>query len=365
MALNRRIGVIGSAIRVPADANGQSLEELLYDLVQSALDDANLTIENIDGIVVAANDQFDGRAISVMMASGSVGGVDRDILSTPSASEHAFVMGVMRVASSQYRTQLIVSWSPTEAHSLSEAERLAADPYFHRRLPLDDLASFSLQASALKGQVHDVEVIASEFDKARGPSGSYDANRSMILPGMVTPPVTGAVAMIVADSDFIQEHGLSSIAWLKGMGWATEPGFLGDRDLSRAPALEAARDHAYGEASITHPRGAFDIIEIADPTPYQSLIALDALGLSRRNEWMKDVAAGTFAPDGPVRFNPSGGARAANPVYCTGLRSIAEAADQVRGVSKFQNGPVNTALAHAASGFAMQYQSVIVFGGQN
>ena len=365
MALNRRIGVIGSAIRVPADANGQSLEELLYDIVQIALADAKLTIDDIDGIVVAANDQFDGRAISVMAASGSVGGVDRDILSTPSASEHAFVMGVMRVASGQYRTQLIVSWSPTEAHSLSEAQRLAADPYFHRRLPLDDLASFSLQASALSGQVQDAEAIAVEFDKARGPSAQHDSRRSLISSGMVTPPVTGAVAMIVADAEFIQERGSSPVAWLKGMGWATEPGFLGDRDLARAPALEAARDHAYGEAGIADPRQAFDVVEIADPTPYQSLIALDALGLSKRDEWAKDLAGGAFSADGSIRMNPSGGARAANAVFCTGLRSIAEAADQVRGVSKFQSGLVKTALAHAASGFAMQYQSVVVFGRQN
>ena len=49
-----------------------------------------------------------------MMASGSVGGVDRDIMSTPSASEHAFILGALRVATGQFRTQLVVSWSPTE-----------------------------------------------------------------------------------------------------------------------------------------------------------------------------------------------------------------------------------------------------------
>ena len=85
----------------------------MYAVTRSALADAGLAIEDIDGIVVAANDQLDGRAISVMMASGSVGGVDRDILSTPSAAEHAFVLGAMRIASGQFRTQLVVSWSPT------------------------------------------------------------------------------------------------------------------------------------------------------------------------------------------------------------------------------------------------------------
>ena len=114
------------------------------------LQDAGLTIEDIDGIVVASNDQFDGRAISVMMASGPTGGVDRDILSTPSASEHAFILGALRVATGQFRTQLVVSWSPTEASSLPEAQRLGADPYFHRALPLDELSAHALQASVME-----------------------------------------------------------------------------------------------------------------------------------------------------------------------------------------------------------------------
>src|SRR6202020_2190075 len=128
----------------------RSLEEMIYDTAQLALADAGITIDDIDGIVVAANDQFDGRSISVMMASGSVGGVDRDIMSTPSASEHAFIMGALRVATGQFRTQLIVSWSPTEVSSMSEAQRLGADPYFHRALPLDELSAHALQASALE-----------------------------------------------------------------------------------------------------------------------------------------------------------------------------------------------------------------------
>ncbi len=126
MALNRRIAVIGSAISAPVTDEAKSLEELLFDVAQAAMRDAGLDADQIDGIVVASNDQFDGRAISIMAASGSVGGVDRDILSTPSAGEHAFVMGVLRVASGQYETQLVVSWSPVEASSLSEAQRLGA-----------------------------------------------------------------------------------------------------------------------------------------------------------------------------------------------------------------------------------------------
>lgn len=92
------------------------------------------------------------------------------------------------------------------------------------------------------------------------------------------------------------------------------------------------------------------------------MIALEGLGLSGRDDWEKDLAAGRFSADGRLPVNPSGGTRAVNAVYCTGLMRIAAAADQVRGKARRQIANVRTALAHAASGVAMQYQTVIVLG---
>lgn len=353
--------MIGSAISAPVTGLGRSLEEILYDVAQTALRDADLAIEDIDGIVVAANDQLDGRAISVMMASGSVGGVERDILSTPSAGEHAFVMGVLRVASGQYETQLVLAWSPTEAHPMPEAERLAADPYFHRRLPLDELSAFALQASALRSKVPEAQAVAEAL--AGGKPDGEGCARWPITAAMTSPAVTGAVALVLASEDFVAARGGTRPAWVRGMGWATEPGFLGDRDLSRAPALEAAAEHAYAEAGITDPAAMFDVAEVSDPTPYQQLIALDGLGLSRPAQWSRDVGQGKIRLGGKVPVNPSGGFLATNPVYCAGLIRITEAANQVRGSAGIhQVAGAKTALGHAASGFAMQYQTVVVLG---
>ena len=50
-------------------------------------------------------------------------------------------------------------------------------------------------------------------------------------------------------------------------------------------------------------------------------------------------------------------------MFCGGLVRIAEAAQQVRGLAgAHQAAPARTALAHAASGPAMMYQTVVVFG---
>ena len=328
-----------------------------FDVAQAALADAGLGIDDIDGVVVAANDQMDGRAISIMAASGSVGGVGRDILSTPSAAEHAFIMGVLRIASGQYRTQLVVSWSPTEASSLPEVERISADPYFHRRLPLDDLSAFALQASALGAKAPHAHEIARSMAP---PDASF--RRWPLTTSMTPPPQTAAVALVLCSEAFAAGRAGAN-AWIKGMDWATEASFLGDRDLASAPALERAAARAYEEAGVTRPRGEIDVIEASDPTPYQLLLSLEAMRLSPRDAWAHDMRSG--APDlgGKPLVNPSGGSRALNGVYCNGLIRIAEAALQVRGAAGGrQAADVRIAVAQAASGPAMQYQTVVVFG---
>ncbi len=108
MGKRPQVGVIGSAVFAPRYPERTSLEESLHAVTQSAPRDAGLSIEEIDGIVVASCDQLDGRAIATMAASGSVGGVGRDIFSTPSSSEHAIVLAALRMRSGIYNTQLVV-----------------------------------------------------------------------------------------------------------------------------------------------------------------------------------------------------------------------------------------------------------------
>ncbi|MDQ4059922.1 MAG: hypothetical protein M3145_02300, partial [Pseudomonadota bacterium] len=89
------------------------------------------------------------------------------------------------------------------------------------------------------------------------------------------------------------------------------------------------------------------------------------LGLAARDSWADRIASGAFDSGGPLPVNLSGGTLCINPVFCTGLIRIAEAANQVRGRAGAHQVPnAKTALAHAASGFAMQYQSVVVLGGE-
>ena len=234
------IGIAGCAIHAPQGSDSRSLEESIYAVTWAALRDAGFEIEDIEGIVVAGNDELDGRAISVMAASGSVGGVDRDILSTPSAAEHAFVLGALRIASGQFATQLVVAWN---------------DPYWHRALPQDELAAHGLQAGAVEHAMPGIRKTASAIvrknrvhgamaypDRPLGPVekafiAAGKPTRWPLTDTMVCPPGFGLVAMVLAERATIASRKIEHVAWIRGMGWATEPGFLGDRDLSRGNGL--------------------------------------------------------------------------------------------------------------------------------
>jgi acetyl-CoA C-acetyltransferase len=180
---------------------------------------------------------------------------------------------------------------------------------------------------------------------------------------MTTEPVTGSVAVVLASPSFVRQRGLRDVAWVHGMGWATEPSFLGDRNLATAPALSAAAQRAYADAGVTDPGTAFDLAEITDATPYSELLAYDALSLCPRRDWQARLAAGDFNRGGRFPVNLSGGVLTWNPIFCTGLIRIAEIANQIRGrVGAHQLPNARRGLAHAGSGFAMQYQAAVVLG---
>ena len=275
----------------------------------------------------------------------------------------------------------MVSWSPLETSSISETQRLSNDPYFHRSLPLDDLSSHALQANALEAQVPGLRGAAIAVTQKNRHQGAIAYPHLSAFPsepvtiaggkmlrwplteGMVSKPAFGAVAIVLASEDWIEERKINQAAWVHGMGWATETAFLGDRDLATLPSLRAAAKQAYDDAGISDPSTAFDLAEVADATAYQELVALEGLGLCDRTQWVQATANGQFAEGGATPTNLSGGATSFNPVFCTGLMRMAEAANQARGrAGPHQQPGVQKTVAHGASGFAMQYNTVVVFG---
>ncbi len=96
-------------------------------------------------------------------------------------------------------------------------------------------------------------------------------------------------------------------------------------------AVVNASEKAYKKAGIK--ASDVDVAEIHDCFSIAEAIATEDLGLSKRGEGARDIAAGKMTlGKGKVVTNPSGGLKACgHPVGATGIKQIVEITEQLRG----------------------------------
>ena len=68
-----KVGIIGVAQTKYRRYNPASHAEMAYQVTREALEDAGLTIEDIDNTVTVCNDFWDGRTISCMTITEATG----------------------------------------------------------------------------------------------------------------------------------------------------------------------------------------------------------------------------------------------------------------------------------------------------
>ncbi len=381
-----QVAIVGVAQTSGAAGNGRTLEECIHDTVREVLGRAGVTHEALDTIVAASSDQVDGRAISIMLTSGALGGYGKDVLDTPSAGEHALVLAWLRLLTGAYHAALVVSWSGLEVNDLRTVQNLSCDPIFHRQLGLHDLASHGLQAGAYQSRYGvDARAAAQVAAKNRAagarnplatlrtPVSAEEVLDSPVVAWplrelMLPPDSAGVVALVLVSGERAAElgrRGAGRAAWLRGVGWSLDSYWLGQRNLAELTSLRSAAQRAYAMAGLRQPLAELDVAELHDVTAYHELMAYEALGFCAAGEGARLIAEGRTGPDGALPCNPSGGSLSDNPYFATGLVRVAEAARQVTGQAGACQVPgARLALAHASSGFAAQGNSVFILSGE-
>jgi len=113
-----------------------------------------------------------------------------------------------------------------------------------------------------------------------------------------------------------------------------------------------AAEELYRRNGIENPLEYFDVFEMYDPSAWWGVDWLKDFFLLEGDEHMKLVEEKEIMIDGRMPINPSGGVLAANPIGATAMVRVAEAARQVRGNAgphQIQR-PVNHALASSFGG---------------
>ena len=166
------------------------------------------------------------------------------------------------------------------------------------------------------------------------------------------PPISdGACAVVLASEDAAKAA--AAPAWIRGMTYYCEAENAAHRSMIQSEPLTIAAQQAYKQAGITNPRRQCDVIEVQEPYTCFELSYYEGLGLCPPGSAADLIASGATQMDGDIPVNPSGGCMGANPIGATGLIRLAEVAQQVRGrAGEHQIPDARVGLMQAGGGWA-------------
>ena len=314
-----------------------SLDEMVFSAASAALRDAGCTVNDIDGICLAASDQLDGRAISSMLLAGPAGGYLKDEIKVTEDSSLALAAAAIRVEAGAAHRVLAVSWSPSSESDPNTAVGVNVDPVFARPIGAHPMAHEGMEVGRYcalhRLDPHAFDAVATRM------SGRPSLGQSVALPlheHHIPPATDGAVAVVVTAQPTPVE--------LAGFSWAIDPPSPASRSGDPGALLESVvaavlRDAGEGGPWVHR-------VETTDRNVFRLGMVATALGLTTPADVARCLAEGELS-----QLNPSGGLWTSNPIFAAGLERIAIAAQAIR------NGEPGV-LCHSSYGVAGQGQFV-------
>jgi len=375
-----RVAIVGVAQTKYQRYNPASHAELSYEVTRDALEDAGMTIEDVDNTVTVCNDFWDGRTISSMAITEATGSHRVPTTNVEGDGTYGALMGLMRILSGHHRVTLVVAQSKASEGIPSVITNAMFDPLYERMLGIDAVSSAALQMRQYMSKYGVTEeqcarVSVKNHRNARNNPYAHlpldisveDVLRSRILADPIklldaSPVSDGACAIVMADESVAKKRGKRAV-WIEGVGHCADAYHLGDRDLGESPALEAAARRAYGMAGVSDPMKDIDVAELYDAFSYMELMWMEGLGFCHQGEAGAVIDRGVTEMKGRLPVNPSGGVLSAHAVQVAGLARIAEAVLQLRGeAGARQVDGAKMALAHGIEGACGQGHCVFVLG---
>ncbi len=375
-----KIGIIGVAQTRYQRYNPASHAELAYQVTREALDDAGLTIDDIDNTVTVCNDFWDGRTISCMAITEATGSHRVPTTNVEGDGTYGALMGAMRILSGLHKLTLVVAQSKISEGIPAIISNAMFDPVYERALGVDAISSSALQMRRYISKYGIAEeqcarVSVKNHGNARANPYAHlplditveDVLESRVLADPIklldaSPISDGACAIIMAEEETARGR-CSKPIWIKGVGHCADAYHLGDRDLADVDALISAAEKAYKMAGISDPMKEIDVAEVYDAFSYMELMWMEGLGLCERGEAGAMIDSGVTELGGALPINPSGGVLSAHAVQVAGLARIAESVLQLRGdAGARQVDGARIALAHGIEGACGQGHCVFVLG---
>jgi acetyl-CoA C-acetyltransferase len=383
---SNRVAVVGIGQTKYAAIRGDvSLPGLLREAVYRALDDAHLTMGDIDAIVVGkAPDFFEGMMMPETYLAEALGAVGKPLFRVHTAGSvggSTAIVAASHIEAGVHERVLTIGW---QQQSVSEAMWALSFPIpFQQQLVAGAggyFAPFIREYMRRSGAPDDIGILVALKDRLNAlknpyahlhePDITYDSIKESFMLwepirySETCPSSDGAIAMVLASERAAEASAASTgvrPAWVLGTAMRSEPATASGRDQVNPDAGQQCAAAVYAQAGITDPRREVDVAEIYVPFSWYEPMWMENLGFAPEGEGWRMTESGATQMDGDLPVNCSGGVLSTNPIGASGMIRFAEAALQVRGqAGDHQVDGARLAVGHAYGGAAQFYAMWVV-----
>jgi len=360
-----------------------SMAGLCREAMDRALEDAGMTLDEIDAIVVGkAPDLFEGVMMPELYLAEALGAVGKPLLRVHTAGSvggSTAIVAASLVQAGVHRKVLTVAF---EKQSESNAMWALSVPVpFIMPVHAGAGGYFAPHVRSYirrSGAPSHIGAIVAAKDRNNALKNPYahlhnegTTVESVLASTMLWDPIRydetcpssdGACALVIASEDVAA--GSPNPAWIHGTVMRSEPTTAAERDQVNPQAGRDAAAALWKQAGITNPLEEIDCAEIYVPFSWFEPMWIENLGFMPEGEGWKLTEAGETAIGGKLPINMSGGVLSSNPIGASGMLRFGEAALQVRGAAgEHQVDGVRRALGHAYGG-GSQFFSMWVVGSE-
>ena len=371
--MGRKVAIVGvGQTHHKARREDVNMMEMVHEAVLRCLEDAEITIDQVDAVLIGNMEHFEGINLSDMWAvdfSGALGRFGMKITTGGSTGTTLSIASYYHVASGLFDTVLCIGWQKQSEGDTTAGLVSATDPIWERASFAGAFGTFAAAAIQFMKEYGVSEEHAAKIavkNRQNGRRNPYahlqldisveDVLKSRVLAYPIRmldmcPASEGACAMLFASEEKAKKI-TGRPAWVAAAETRHDSPFIGDVPMFLdLRTLRAASSAAYKKAGITNPLKELDVIELYEPVSWAEIAFLDALWLTQKGKIRDLLDKGVTNMDGELPVNPSGGVLCTNPIGATAMLRVAEAAIQIRGKGGARQIPnVRTALATGYGG---------------
>ena len=360
-----------------------SMAGLCREAMDRALEDAGLTLDEIDAIVVGkAPDLFEGVMMPELFLAEALGAAGKPLLRVHTAGSvggSTAIVAASLVQAGVHKKVLTVAY---EKQSESNAMWALSVPVpFNMPVHAGAGGYFAPHVRSYirrSGAPEHIGAIVAAKDRNNALKNPYahlhnegTTVESVMASTMLWDPIRydetcpssdGACALVIASEDVAESS--PNPAWIHGTVMRSEATTAAERDQVNPQASRDAAAALWKQAGITNPLEEIDMAEIYVPFSWFEPMWLESLGFAPVGEGWKLTESGATALGGKLPVNCSGGVLSSNPIGASGMLRFGEAALQVRGLAgEHQVEGAKKALGHAYGG-GSQFFAMWVVGSE-